>query len=301
MASDENDNSKQHSLVPLYPFPSLLSYSGKSFSTKPSSHLPTGSFLPPIFGSYFDFSFIEEMAPIESDRILSELITEEVLDIYEELFREEGTFIEEILEKELKQSVIIQEKISKSIGSDILLEVIKEYCYVSVTDCLDDIIKSHSSEMEMRLSAEIYLLDFEKEFITEIVETVMDHELYEQECSVILEEVIVSETSTVARDVLIHSGAKQAFSHYKQISQFAASLVLDSMCLQILLPKPETQKLNFSYILDDLIFGILLNKILELNENTREETCLPILQYHKTLLQNILLDMTLDELTKINS
>ena len=63
-------------LLPLYPFPSLNSSSGRMIAAN-QSHLPLGSFLPPVF-SYFDVSFIEEMAPIEGNRILSELITEEV-------------------------------------------------------------------------------------------------------------------------------------------------------------------------------------------------------------------------------
>ena len=68
-------DAKQLGLVPLYPFPSITR---KSTTATPTSSLPYASFLPPIYGSYFDVSFIEEMAPIESNRILSELITEEV-------------------------------------------------------------------------------------------------------------------------------------------------------------------------------------------------------------------------------
>ena len=63
-------DAKQLGLVPLYPFPSITR---KSTTATPTSSLPYASFLPPN-----NVSFIEEMAPIESNRILSELITEEV-------------------------------------------------------------------------------------------------------------------------------------------------------------------------------------------------------------------------------
>jgi len=80
MNPNENvQDSQQPGLVPSYPFPALVSSSNRSLGIKQTSNLlPYGSFLPPIFGSYFDASFIEEMAPIESDRILTELIAEEV-------------------------------------------------------------------------------------------------------------------------------------------------------------------------------------------------------------------------------
>ena len=73
------------------------------------------------------------------------------------------------------------------------------------------------------------------------------------------------------------------------------------MCLQLLLPRPETQRFDLSYILDDMIFGILLNKTLEVTESSKDDTCLPILWYRRNILQNILLEMTLNELTKANS
>ena len=73
-----NDDVRPMGLVPLYPFPSLHNPS-KSLIPQQSSQLTSfGSFLPPIFNSFYYGSLNEEMASIEADRILAEAVTEEV-------------------------------------------------------------------------------------------------------------------------------------------------------------------------------------------------------------------------------
>jgi len=73
--------------------------------------------------------------------------------------------------------------------------------------------------MESRLYTEILLLDIEKEFVTEIATAVLNSKMHEKECNVIIEETLQRELPSLAEEVLIHSGAKHAFSQYKQIAQ----------------------------------------------------------------------------------
>ena len=63
------------------------------------------------------------------------------------------------------------------------------------------------------------LIDFEKEFLAEIAESVINNKIQKQECSSILEEVLKSDLHSLAEEVLIHCGANHAFSQYKEIAQ----------------------------------------------------------------------------------
>ena len=70
------------------------------------------------------------------------------------------------------------------------------------------------------------------------------------------------------------------------------------MCLQALLPKPQIE-VDCTHLLDDMMFSILLHRSIEFNESNKEEQCMPLLWFRKKLVQDILLDLTLDELDEI--
>lgn len=88
MASNSNNDgagaSQSFGLVPLFPLPQLqrLSDTNTSNLSMPInsslSMAQFGNFLPPIFSPHYDSYAVEELAPIEMKRILSEVVSEEV-------------------------------------------------------------------------------------------------------------------------------------------------------------------------------------------------------------------------------
>ena len=110
-------------------------------------------------------------------------------------------------------------RVTKSIAREILQDVINEACRDCVLRYLDDVIETHVTDIEARLQGERFLLDFEDEFLTEIVTDVVKAKNCEEECLQIVQEVIREDLPSVAEEMLIHSGAKIAFSQYKQVAQ----------------------------------------------------------------------------------
>ena len=82
--------------------------------------------------------------------------------------------------------------------------------------------------------------------------------------------------------------------------QFASEYILDGMCLEALLPQQKTTALDVDYLLDHMMFSIILNKTLELNESRKREPCFPLDWYQKKLLQRIVLDVALDKLCEMD-
>ena len=87
MGSNNNDKpeiSQSFGLVPLFPLPQLQTINDRSARNLPisrNSSLATtqfGNFFPPIFTQRYDSYAVEELAPIEVERIMAEVVAEEV-------------------------------------------------------------------------------------------------------------------------------------------------------------------------------------------------------------------------------
>ena len=97
--------------------------------------------------------------------------------------------------------------------------MIHEASQITVSDCLDDLIKNHYLEIESRLTAEHFLWDLVSDFLSEIVQESIELQCFGEELMSILEEVIKQEVEVVVKEALTDYGARYAFSQYKQISQ----------------------------------------------------------------------------------
>jgi len=77
--------------------------------------------------------------------------------------------------------------------------------------------------------------------------------------------------------------------------QSASDVVLNSMCLQLLLPKPPPPAQASLAIIDHMMMEVLLKQLVELGKPTGDE-CMPLQWYKKKLVSHVALDLVLDDL-----
>jgi len=77
--------------------------------------------------------------------------------------------------------------------------------------------------------------------------------------------------------------------------QSASDVVLNSMCLQLLLPKPPPPAQASLAIIDHMMMEVLLKQLVELGKPTGDE-CMPLQWFKKKLVSHVALDLVLDDL-----
>nr|CAB3262743.1 uncharacterized protein LOC100182582 [Phallusia mammillata] len=301
--SSNNDSEERNpqplGLVPLYPLPQLQLNTDKK-SHKPP-HVPNFgfSFLPPIYQQAQHYGtktyFSDEQLKFEAQHMLGEVITEEALNLLEEIILDGVNPSPRAVKEHVKHEKDVFERFCKEISSNLVNDVLEEECYKSVIDFYDDLIFNHQKETKEKNHSEEIFTDLESEILEEVANDVIESCICGEVCMSIIHEVVCEEASLVAKDVLMHYGARIAFSQYKHITKCAADLVLDSMFVQSLLPKPPPPTATTLTVIDHMMLEILLIRSIQLHNNN-EENCYPLKWYKKKAVLNVAMNIALDDL-----
>ncbi|XP_078481323.1 uncharacterized protein LOC100182582 [Ciona intestinalis] len=299
VTNDQNPTLQPMGLIPLY-FPPIKNNKTALLPSNPNGFSNLGfSFLPPIYQQAEHYgrrhNFTDGQINAELNLIVQEVVTEQVLDLFEEVLVE-GVEPSSEAKKKIKAEKEAQlERVAKALTIELIEEVIREDKRASVLEFFDEKIANHRLSYKTQNFAESLFRELETELVEEVMYDVLDSFVCGEACISVIHEVVYDETQTLVQDTLMHYGARAAFSQYKQISKYAGDYILDSMCVQSLLPQQSKPSDALTPILDHLMVEVLLHNMLQ-HDNVKEERCLPLQWYQKKLILGVMFDDTLSKL-----
>uniref|UniRef100_H2YU75 Uncharacterized protein n=1 Tax=Ciona savignyi TaxID=51511 RepID=H2YU75_CIOSA len=297
--NDNNSALQPMGLIPIY-LPPINNHKNAILPSNPSGFSNLGfTFLPPIYQQAEHYgrkhNFTDHQIKTELNDIVHEVLTEEILNLFEEVLIEGVEPSPRAVEHHETVREALLDRLAKSLTIELIDDVLREDKQTCVVEFFDEKIRTHRVNSKVQNVAESIFRELETELLEEVMVDVLDTVVCSGACISIIHEVIEEEAEMVMHDTLMHYGARAAFSQYQQISKFAADYVLDSMCVKSLLPQPSKPSDDLTPVIDHLMFEVLLNTLLQ-HDNTTDETCIPIHWYQKKLILGVMFEDTLSKL-----
>ncbi|CAK8697201.1 unnamed protein product [Clavelina lepadiformis] len=299
---DQNQSFQPVGVIPLYTYlPPLKSLTQQPNNQRqwPLADVSSFPFLPSIHKTNYNGPKISniEINALYQD-ILEEFVTEETLDLLEEALKLDMDMSPLAIQRRALEKEAELNRFTSQVATEVLDDVIREICYEIAVNFFDDIISNHRVEIEARVFTQDLVPELAAELMKEVACEVMHACKCGEECINIVHEVLIDEVKNVVEDVLTDYSAQCAFSQYKQITKFAGDLLLDSLCLQALLPEEKSDTHLAAQVIDHFMLSILLDKLLNLKSMSAEK-CIPLQWYRKKFVLNVAFDSAMDQLTKL--
>jgi len=291
--------------IPLFPpirDPSKEPNTGHGGPPQPSGSNGLGfTFLPPIYPPNYqavrNSAVTDRHILLVAEELLNEVFLEELLDCVKDiLINGINPSVNALVRGITRNNAQIND-----FAHDLMIEVIDSEvdveCESIVKEFFDDIVVDYKSKLTATTELEKIVDEVVLESIHELYYETVTLTYVQDELTSIVNEVTEEECAKLSLDVLNHYGSRIAFQQYKSMASFAADYILDTCSMDALLPDSLNDIDIAGDMLDGLTFDMLVQQLTAINKAFDDSNCLPMQWFLRTLINNVMLEKSLNDLT----